>query len=59
MSHWICETCGHNSSQHRHEWNKFRGVWNTACKAGVGYSHSGRNECKCAKFMENTEEEMA
>ncbi len=58
MSEWICEACGHNSSQHRHEWNKFRGDWNTSCKVR-DLRTPGSDVCKCSKFTEKKEEATA
>lgn len=49
---WIC-TCKHNRSQHRHEWDTFRGVWDTRC-THTEYGHSGRDRCPCKAFDEGS-----
>ena len=57
MSHWLCETpgCDHNRSQHRQEWNKFRGVWVTSCRA-ERFGLSGKETCRCGAFTEKKEQ---
>lgn len=58
MNGWICQTCGHNRSQHCQEWNKFRGEWNTACME-TKYGMSSGDRCRCGEFVPEKKEETA
>lgn len=60
MAGWICqrEGCGHNSSQHRYEWNKFRGVRDTSCRS-EHWGKTGRETCRCAAFVSEEDAELA
>jgi hypothetical protein len=42
---FACE-CTHNRSQHRMEWDGFRGGWNTRCR----HAKPGKEPCRCPEF---------
>lgn len=48
MEGWVC-VCGHNRSFHAYEQNRFRGGWDTYCKAQE-YGMSGSDRCPCSEF---------
>lgn len=47
-----CRSCGHNRSQHRHDWNPFHEEWDTGC-SHTEYGMSGRDRCPCPAFEGN------
>lgn len=56
---WMC-TCTHNRSVHRHDWNGFRGVWDTSCGHATIRDFPGAPRCRCNEFTseeDTTEEE--
>jgi hypothetical protein len=54
---YICQ-CGHNRSQHRHEWNKFQGRYDRSCR-DVDHRMADLKACKCAEFVSEEDAEKA